>query len=68
MLMVYSSKKGVTLWDHRIHSMHHSQFGTKAEMRERIALFNDFYNGSSSSSSSAAASSSSSAAASAADY
>jgi hypothetical protein len=69
MLMVYSSKKGVTLWDHRIHCMHHTQFGTKAEMRERIAVFNDFYNGSSSSSSSsAAASSSSSSAASVADY
>jgi hypothetical protein len=57
MLMVYSSKKGVTLWDYRIHSMHHSQFGTKAEMRERIAVFNDFYNGSSSRSSSSAAAS-----------
>ena len=64
MLMVYSSKKGITMWDPKAHGMHHTQFATKAEMRERIAVLNDFYNGVSSSSSSASASSS----AAAADY
>jgi len=45
MLMVYSSKKGVTMWDHRLHCMHHTQFATKGEMRERLALLSDFYDG-----------------------
>lgn len=49
MLMVYSSKKGVTLWDHNVHNRLYIQFRTKAQMREFIELLNDFYNGVSSS-------------------
>jgi hypothetical protein len=55
MLMVYSSKKGVTLWDHNVHNRLYIQFRTKAQMREFIELLNDFYNGVSSSSASWAA-------------
>jgi hypothetical protein len=54
MLMVYSSKKGITVWDPRAHGMHHTQFATKGEMRERIAVLNDFYSGKTSASSASA--------------
>lgn len=71
MLMVYSSKKGITMWDHREGASIHRQFATKAEMKEHIAEFREFYERSSTSSSSASAASSSSSASSAsaaADY
>jgi hypothetical protein len=64
MLMVYSSKKGITMWDPGAHGMHHTQFATKGEMRERIAVLNDVYDGKPSYSASASASAS----AAAADY